>query len=924
MSIRPDPFPQSKQQERISALEQTRRKDRRNLKMANAMLCGVEAMNKANTRADILDALSDALKDAIGAHEVTVIGDVAEGMFGVPQSRPTVLHPLRTQPALTPDIFDWFARHRQIKNLSVCRAPAAGLVSARSTGSLISAPFRREGGQMLVVLCWHPSVDYFDTDKAKVLDRMTVMMSHALRGIRTDDRHALLASVLENAEVPVMLADPAEQGSAVVYVNRAFEALSGRTLADAMGMQFITDRFRPGADLESMAAAFAAGQRGRYRVWNSRKNGAPFLDEISLTPIRDTFGSLRYMLATHTDVTEQAQTLEVVHQLEQRIESAMEAVSSAILATGADGEVLYANTAMHRLLHELYGTEMRPHQAIATFVKRVEDCAQNLELTCSDGAVFLIRSFDSSEGGHVITGTDVTEIKRAERELKQRAAAMDSTTEGIAIVERSARIAYANPAFARIFGAGPPSSILGRKWCDAFLAEDVARLSVEVRPKVESLGFAQIEMRAHVDGKKLTFEVCVTRIDDKMRIVVVRDITRRIEYEDARASFDKKLHDFEKNESIGRLAAGVAHDFNNLLAVINGHSALLNERTAPDKVQLYSERINAASSRAAKMINRFLDLGMSADNQSMIDLRNLMSESQDLLRSALSAETRFTLDLDDAEMEMLCYPSDLLRVALNLVQNAQDALGGRPGQIHQCLKRFAGIDLMDLPLAIGSIDPEQAYARYTVEDSGSGIPADVLGRLFHEHCSTKGQRGSGIGMMAIAEIIRSHEGAIRILSQEGHGTRVEIFLPLSDYSVTRISDEDIGSVRLDGQLILLVDDDAQVAESIAAFLERLGAEVSICLHPDEALEAIKEDPGLWSFLVTDYNMPGQNGGQLAQAAKSADGDLPIVIVTALARKLSDPNLSEDVISALLGKPVDLNTLAHLIAQHGRVLPPPQP
>ena len=86
----------------------------------------------------------------------------------------------------------------------------------------------------------------------------------------------------------------------------------------------------------------------------------------------------------------------------------------------------------------------------------------------------------------------------------------------------------------------------------------------------------------------------------------------------------------------------------------------------------------------------------------------------------------------------------------------------------------------------------------------------------------------------------------------------------------------------------------------------------------EALEAIEEDPGLWSFLVTDYNMPGQNGGQLARAAKTADGDLPIVIVTALARKLSDPNLTEDVISALLGKPVDLNTLAHLIAQHGRI------
>jgi len=917
MSIRPDPFPQHKLQERLTALERARHKDRRELKIARAMLHGVEAMTWAKSRVEVLTALSDTLVDAVGAQEVTVLGDASEGVFGIPQSCPTVLHPNRQCSVIAPAVLDWFARRRNVRNLARCRSTAPGLASQRNSGSLISVPYRREGGQLLAVLCWHSETDFFTAEKVRILDRLIGLMSHALRGIRMDDRHALLASVLENAEVPVMLMSAADKGGDVVYVNRAFEVMSGRRLPDMLGTPFLTDRFAPGAERDRLAAASAAGQPGRFRIWNTGQADAAFLDEITLTPIRSSSGTLRYMLATHTDVTEQAHTLEVVQQLEQRIETAMEAVSSAILATGADGEVLYANTAMHSLLHELYGSEMRPHQAVATFVKSIDDSAQEVELTCSDSTVFLIRSFDSSEGGRVITGTDVTEIKRAEQALMQRAAAMDSTTEGIAIVERNARITYANPAFAQIFGADTPADIIGQSWCAAFHPEDVARLPAEVRPKVESDGFAQIEMRAEVAGEPRNFEVCVTRIDDKMRIVVARDITRRIEYENARASFEKKLHDFEKNESIGRLAAGVAHDFNNLLAVINGHSALLNKRTPPEKVQLYSERIGEASSRAAKMINRFLDLGMSADSQSMIDLRNLLSESQDLLHSALSAETQFTLELGEDEMEMLCYPSDLLRVALNLVQNAQDALAGRPGRIRQCLRRFTGAELRDLPLDVGRIDPGQSYARYVVEDSGTGISDEVRQRLFREHCSTKGQRGSGIGMMAIAEIIRSHEGAIRLLSEVDKGTRVEIYLPLSDYSLTRISDQDIGSVRLDGQLVLLVDDDAPVADSIAAFLERLGAEVSICLHPDEALAAIEEDPGMWSALVSDYNMPGQNGGQLARAAKTADPDLPIVIVTALARKLSDPNLTEDVICALLGKPVDLNTLAHLIAHHGR-------
>lgn len=921
MSIRPDPFPQDKLQERLAALERARRKDRLELKISRAMLSGVDAMNAAKSREEILRALEQALVTTIGAREVCVIGDVSEGIFGVPQSRAVVLHPLRGRSTLAGETLTWFARKRLLPNLSRCRSPAPAEACAHATGTLIAAPYRRADGQLLAVLCWHPTPGFFGPDKLDILCRLTALMSHALRGLRMDDRQALLASVLENADVPVMLTDPFEAGGKVVYVNRAFEKVSRRDLSQMMGQDFINERMHSGPALDALMDSFQSGQRGRHQVWINRSDGTPFLDEITLTPIRSPSGALRYMLATHMDVTEHVEARETVHLLEQRIETAMEAVTSAILVTGSEGEVLYVNSAMHSLLHELYGRDMRPHQAISTLCRAVESGLQSTEVTCKDGTVFLIRSFRSAEGGRVITGTDVTEINRVERELKQRAAAMDSTTEGIAIVDKNTKISYANPAFAKIHGAASPKDLLNKPWCAAFLREDVQRLGTEVRPKVDTIGSAEIEMRAEIGNELRTFEVCVTRIDAQMRIVVARDITKRVEYENARVSFEKKLHDFEKNESIGRLAAGVAHDFNNLLAVINGHSALLNARTPPEKVQLYSERIGEASSRAAKMINRFLDLGMSADTQSMIDLRNLMTESQDLLHSALSADTQFTLSMGEEEMEMLCFPSDLLRVALNLVQNAQDGMMGRPGSIHQSLTRHAGVDLLERRMNVGQIDPEHSYACYAVTDSGSGIPFDVQRRLFREHCSTKGQRGSGIGMMAIAEIIRSHEGSIRLVSAPGEGTTVEIYLPLSDYAITRLSNDDIGSVRLDGHLVLLVDDDAPVAESIAAFLERLGAEVSICLHPDEALAAIEEDPGMWSFLVSDYNMPGQNGGQLARAAKSADEGLPIVIVTALARKLSDPNLTEDVINALLGKPVDLNTLAHLIAQHGRI--PPQ-
>lgn len=916
------PLPTNHLKDRVAALEARHDSDQRDLAVQNAMLTGIERMRDASTREEVLAVLAQTLKVALGTKQVLVLGDTAEAFFAPNELRHEVIYPARyaANHKLSDGLMSWLSSQRDLPDLSGNKGSPnyrelMALLDNR--GSLISAPFEREGGQMLAVLCWHPLPGYFTTDHIGLLRRLTQMMGFALRSLRLDDRHEVLASVVENADAPVMVAEPNERGGRIVYVNQAFEKMSGYSWREVKGQKFISEAPAQTAERRALRRAFLLGQPGRFTVHNHKRDGSKFLNEISLSVIRNSDGTVRYILATHADVTERAERQRELQLVEQRLETAIEAVSTPILVLDASGDAVYHNTAMSMFFEKLGFGYLFPTAAGQALLEQCPEVGGAKDIRCEDGSVYLTRSFVSKEGGRVITASDLTEVRKAEQTLKLRALAMDSTTEGIAITDRAAHISYANPAFTRIFNSQDPADIIGQKWFAPFAEANVKHLKTDIRPKLRSDGSARVLMKApHPDGLQ-TFEVSITAIDDQMRIIVAVNVTRRIEYEAAKANLQEKMQQFEKNESIGRLAAGVAHDFNNLLAVINGHAALLNEGTPKDKVKLYSDRINEASSRAAKMINRFLDLGMSSDSQSMIDLRNLLSEGQDLLASTVSADTEFSLEMADEEMEMLCSPSDLLRVALNLVQNAQDAMEGRPGKIRQTLTRHLGTDLMDHKLAIGSIDPALTYACYSVSDDGCGIPPEVQCRLFRDHYSSKGERGSGIGLMSIAEIVENHDGAIRLLSSPMKGTTFEIYLPLSAVTLSALDDSEIGNVRLDEHLILLVDDDLQVAESIAAYLERLGAEVAICERPDEALETVREDPGMWSLMLSDYNMPGMNGGQLAKAAREADPKLPVLIITALARKLSDPNLNETTIDGLLAKPVDLNTLAHLIEKHSR-------
>jgi CheY-like chemotaxis protein len=317
-------------------------------------------------------------------------------------------------------------------------------------------------------------------------------------------------------------------------------------------------------------------------------------------------------------------------------------------------------------------------------------------------------------------------------------------------------------------------------------------------------------------------------------------------------------------------------------------------------------RILAASDQAAGLVRRLLALGARQPARVALDLRDPVREAAELVRSSLRAPMRLFLTLPDAPVDTLADPTDILQVILNLAINARDALADRPGSIaismtEPALWPEAGA------MAVGRLDPARRYACLSVVDTGPGMPPAIAARILDPYFSTKGEKGTGLGLAVVSSVIADNGGAMRLETAPGQGTRFDVFWPTEAAPApvqAPVLRADLTG-RLDGRTILVVDDQQEVLDVITAYLEAAGAEVAPSTDPRDILEALREDPGSWDLLVTDYDMPLVTGAELARVARSHAPGLPVLLVTALA---GEAGRSGADFSLVLPKPVDRDAL----------------
>ena len=503
-----------------------------------------------------------------------------------------------------------------------------------------------------------------------------------------------------------------------------------------------------------------------------------------------------------------------------------------------------------------------------------------------------------------------------EARLARQMAAIEATDDGIAITDADGCFIFMNRAHAAMFGHDDPAALLGQPWKALYDPLEADRIRDEAMPIVARVGQWRGETQGRKrDGTLIEQEVALSLSPEGGIVCVTRDVGERRSMEREKARLREQLMLAQRQEVVGQLASGIAHDFNNLIAAISGTAELLRNND-DERVRHHALRIQSAASTATGLVEKLLTLGRRVPHPQLVDLRRTLWNVRDLVGPSLTDPLhRIEVEVPSAPLMALTDDTELNQVVLNLALNARDALP--PGQVARIkLEVIADPDYKHGgTIVIGDL-PQGPAAMIRVSDTGCGIAPGDQSRVFEPFFTHKGEAGTGLGLAVVAGIIASNNGALAIQSWPDCGTIFEIWWPLqpgpAGDTCTPSKLMTAGNV-LAGRTVLVIDDNPTVVDTLVAMLEEVGAEAGPCLDPRDAITAMRDDAGSWDLVITDYDMPGMNGAQLARALRQVRDDLPILLLTALPRVHQLHQNQVGLFDGVLGKPATTAQLANAAA-----------
>ncbi|MCB2180857.1 MAG: transporter substrate-binding domain-containing protein [Desulfobulbaceae bacterium] len=382
-----------------------------------------------------------------------------------------------------------------------------------------------------------------------------------------------------------------------------------------------------------------------------------------------------------------------------------------------------------------------------------------------------------------------------------------------------------------------------------------------------------------------------------------------------RKRLETELFQAQKMESMGTLAGGVAHDFNNILSIIFGYVELSKiQKEDPDKVAENLEEILRAAQRAQALVRQILTFSRKSDSaKQILQVSILVKEVLKMLHSTLPVTIEIKQDIA-SHSTVFGDPTQIHQVIMNLCTNAYHAMEETGGTLTVSLK--------DVVIQKGDISSSEIsmlqgeYIKITIQDTGSGINPKDIQKIFEPYFTTKELgKGTGMGLAVVHGIVRAHNGQIKIDSIPGEGTAFHVFLPIDRNEDHSPNSQIIKKeVRGNNEKILLVDDEAKIAESQAKVLQEYGYKVEVFTDSTEALKRFKENPDQYDILITDMTMPGLTGVQLSQEIFLLKPGFPIIMWSGFNKLMNKEKAMELGISEYLHKPVLKETLLGAVSK----------
>jgi len=539
------------------------------------------------------------------------------------------------------------------------------------------------------------------------------------------------------------------------------------------------------------------------------------------------------------------------------------------------------------------------------------------------GRIVEMRAAPMAGGGVAVALSDITARKQAEtalhalnttleRRVAERTAERDRmwrlSADLILVARFDGGITAVNPAWTSLLGWAE-NELVGITLLDLVHPEDLEPTEAEMRRLSRGLTTLRFENRyRHRDGsyRRLSW---IAVPEQGFIHAMGRDITAERKADQALREAEGRLLQAQKLEAVGQLTGGIAHDFNNLLQALGGCLAMIGRRSQNPALEPLLEAGRQAVDRGANLVRQLMAFARPAAlRPESIDIRDRVLALRELLartlRADITLETAFPPDL----WPVMVDPTQFDLAILNLAANARDAMpdGGR-----LCIRADNA-----LPATTPCLDGFQGeFVELAVQDTGQGMPPEVLARAFEPFFTTKEVgRGSGLGLAQVYGLARQTGGFARVDSQVGTGTTVTLYLrrtvpgPAGGAGPVRTGAQPFDAAAMRGRRVLLVEDDPVVSSMVSAALEDAGLEVVRVATADEAIPLVAGRARI-DLLFSDVVMPGRiSGVDLAREARRLRPSLPILLTTGYSERttmaltgvriLAKPCRIEDLLAAI--------------------------
>jgi two-component system cell cycle sensor histidine kinase/response regulator CckA len=751
------------------------------------------------------------------------------------------------------------------------------------------------------------------------------------------------------------IADHAHDGLAVtnprghvVYFNAAYLALTGA--ATAAEVRPVERVFIGNPDVsEAVFRLLKAAREGKrqqeeVRIAGTDGDHGRWL-RLRVRPLGAGKREAKYAVWSIADITRDRERQEHVFQELQHAIEYLDHAPCGFFSVNPAGELVYVNATLANWLdHDLAeigsgglrladivsGDGAALLASIVAVPGEVKTEVFDIDLRMRGGKTIPVRLYHKlAFGADGIPGASRTLVinrARDEHSDPQRAAEVrfmrffDHTPMAIATVDRAGAVVRANARFAKLAQSLGLDGAANKSIFRAVNARDRNLLIAAINQAAEGQGdIAPVE--AMLDGAKERWgQFFVTAVEEDEReteaaIVYMLETTER-------RTLENQINQSQKMEMVGQLAGGIAHDFNNVLsAIMMANDFLLNAHKPTDPSFQDIMQIKQNATRAATLVRQLLAFSRKQTlRPQVLDLGDALSDLTMLLRRLIGEKVKFdpvhARDLWPVKADV----SQFEQVIVNLAVNARDAMpdGGK------LTIKTANVSTEEAERLTYKGMPPADYVRIDVADTGTGIPTDIVDKIFEPFFSTKEVgKGTGLGLSTVYGIVKQTGGFVYVDSEPGKGTTFHIFLPRhypereaqpephasNGATAKGMAAEPKPKADLTGQgTILLVEDEEGLRSLNARGLRSRGYTVIEASNGIEALEALEQKDGAIDLVVSDVVMPEMDGPTLLRAMRARNPDLKIIFVSGYAEDAFAKSLEENEKFDFLAKPFALSAL----------------